>query len=109
MIVHETAVHFDRDLPHHGTVNGATRGPGEGEVCSPVAMWVEAIDILLERLKASGVSFKDILAVSGAGQVCNVSVTSQQVVTLDYISNMAPSTGHLKRAFCCKTSTLLDL
>ncbi|TFK75002.1 D-xylulose kinase [Pluteus cervinus] len=67
-IVHESAVHFDNDLPSYGTKNGAIKGPGEGEVTSPVTMWLDAVDLLMERLKAAGVSFSDIVAISGAGQ-----------------------------------------
>jgi len=68
-IVHEAAVHFDRDLPHHGTTNGAIKGPDEGEVTSPVQMWLEAIDLLLQRLRDGKIDFSAIAAVSGAGQV----------------------------------------
>ncbi|CCL98605.1 uncharacterized protein FIBRA_00607 [Fibroporia radiculosa] len=67
-VAHESAVHFDRDLPHHGTTNGAIRGPGIGEVTSPVHMWLEAFDLILERMKAAGVDFGRILAISGDGQ-----------------------------------------
>ncbi|KAI0318382.1 actin-like ATPase domain-containing protein [Amylostereum chailletii] len=67
-VVHETAVGFDKDLPHYGTTNGAIRGPAEGEVTSPVAMWLEALDLLLQRMKDAGVNFRNIRAVSGAGQ-----------------------------------------
>jgi len=68
-IVHESAVHFDRDLPHYQTVNGAIKGPDDGEVTSPVLMWIEAIDLIFERMKASNVDFSAIAAISGAGQV----------------------------------------
>ncbi|EMD39149.1 hypothetical protein CERSUDRAFT_112824 [Gelatoporia subvermispora B] len=67
-VVHESAVHFDRDLPSYGTTNGAIRGPGEGEVTSPVRMWLEAFDLLMERMKTAGVNFSRIMAVSGDGQ-----------------------------------------
>jgi xylulokinase len=69
VVVHETSVGFDRDLPHYGTTNGAIRGPDEGEVTSPVAMFLEAMDLLLQRMKNEGVDFASIQAVSGAGQV----------------------------------------
>lgn len=69
-IVHEAAVHFDRDLPHHGTTNGAISGPDDGEVTSPVWMWIEAIDLLCQRLTDGKIDFKAIVSVSGAGQVC---------------------------------------
>lgn len=72
-VVHETSVGFDRDLPHYGTTNGAIRGP-DGEVTSPVAMWLEAMDLLLQRMKDAGVNFDNILGVSGAGQVSHLSI-----------------------------------
>jgi hypothetical protein len=69
VVVHEAAVGFDRDLPHYNTTNGAVRGPDDGEVTSPVAMWLEAIDLLLERMRDAGIDLSSIRAVSGAGQV----------------------------------------
>ncbi|KAH8103964.1 D-xylulose kinase [Cristinia sonorae] len=67
-LVHEASVRFDNDLPQYGTVNGAIRGPGEGEVTSPVKMWLDAVDLLMERIKATGVQLNRILGVSGDGQ-----------------------------------------
>ncbi|KAG6898981.1 hypothetical protein C0993_002070, partial [Termitomyces sp. T159_Od127] len=67
-VIHESSVHFDNDLPAYGTTNGAILGPGEGEVTSPVAMWLEAIDLLFHRIKAAGVEVDKIAAISGAGQ-----------------------------------------
>ncbi|KAH9884792.1 D-xylulose kinase [Cubamyces lactineus] len=66
--VHESAVHFDRDLPSYGTTNGAIRGPGPGEVTSPVRMWLDAYDLIMERMRAAGVDFSRILGISGDGQ-----------------------------------------
>lgn len=68
-IVHESSVRFDQDLPSYGTENGAIKGPAEGEVTSPVAMWLDAFELLAERMKQAGVDFGSIAAVSGAGQV----------------------------------------
>lgn len=70
-VVHETAVHFDNDLPQFGTRGGAIQGSGAGEVTSPVAMWVAAIDLLLERMNSERVEVGRIMGVSGAGQVCD--------------------------------------
>lgn len=69
-VVHESSVHFDRDLPAYETTNGAIRGPGQGEVTSPVKMWLEAFDLLAERMSAAGVQFNRIMGISGDGQVC---------------------------------------
>jgi xylulokinase len=67
-IVHESSVRFDQDLPGYGTENGAIKGPAEGEVTSPVAMWLDAFDLLVGRMKQAGVDFGSIAAISGAGQ-----------------------------------------
>ncbi|RDX50945.1 D-xylulose kinase [Lentinus brumalis] len=67
-LVHESSVHFDRDLPSYGTTNGAIRGPDPGEVTSPVRMWLDAYDLIMERMRAAGVDFARILGVSGDGQ-----------------------------------------
>lgn len=79
-VVHESAVHFDRDLPHYGTTNGAIRGPEPGEVTSPVRMWLEAFDLLMDRMKTAGVDFGRILGISGDGQVRHASRSPLQGV-----------------------------
>jgi xylulokinase len=33
-------------------------------------MWLDAIDLLMQRMKEGGVDFSSIVAISGAGQVC---------------------------------------
>jgi len=68
-VVHESAVNFTKDLPQYGTTNGVIIGPLQGEVTSPVAMWVHALDLLMERAQASGVEISRVAAISGAGQV----------------------------------------
>ena len=69
-VFHESAVNFTKDLPQYGTTNGVIIGPRPGEVTSPVAMWVRALDLLMERAQASGVDTSRVVAISGAGQVC---------------------------------------
>ncbi len=68
-VVHESAVRFDHDLPQYGTINGAILGPGDGEATSPVAMWLDALDLLMDRVRAAGVNLGTVSAISGAGQV----------------------------------------
>lgn len=67
---HESSVHFDRELPSYGTTNGALHGEEAGEVYCPVALWVEALDLLMDKMKKAGVNFSAIVAISGAAQVC---------------------------------------
>ncbi|KAG8902474.1 hypothetical protein FRB99_004446 [Tulasnella sp. 403] len=67
-LIIEKAVHFDSDLPHHGTENGAIPGDREGEMTCPVVVWLESVDVLMEKLQAGGVDFGRIIAISGAAQ-----------------------------------------
>ncbi|KAI8337471.1 hypothetical protein BC941DRAFT_334879, partial [Chlamydoabsidia padenii] len=65
-IVFEDAVNFGRDLPHYNTQNG-TISHGNDVVTSPTLMWVEAMDMLLNRLAETSY-ISNIVAISGAGQ-----------------------------------------
>ncbi|TBU37301.1 D-xylulose kinase [Dichomitus squalens] len=67
-LIHESSVNFDRDLPSYPTTNGAIRGPDPGEVTSTVRMWLNAYDLIMERMRAAGVDFSRILGISGDGQ-----------------------------------------
>ena len=73
LVVHESAVNFDQELPRYGTTNGAARGPDEGEVTSPVRMWLEAMDLLVSKMQNAGVNLSRIMAVSGGAQVRHLS------------------------------------
>lgn len=70
-VAHESAVNFDKELTHYGTTNGAIKGPDEGEVTSPVKMWLEAMDLIVRKMKNAGIDLSRIMAISGDGQVCN--------------------------------------
>ncbi|XP_075862547.1 xylulose kinase isoform X2 [Microcebus murinus] len=69
-VFYEDSVHFDRDLPEFGTQGGVHVHKDGVTVTSPVLMWVQALDIILEKMKASGFDFSQVLALSGAGQAC---------------------------------------
>jgi hypothetical protein len=99
-VVHESAVNFDRELPHYATTNGAIRGPDEGEVTSPVRMWLEAVDLIVSKMKAAGVNLGRIMAISGDGQVCSFRLHAYLLHPLIHClsshSNTVPFTGPLK-------------
>lgn len=62
----ETSVSFDKDLPHYKTKKGVfVRGK---QVLSPVAMWIEALDLLMERMKDDDLPLDKIRGISGSGQ-----------------------------------------
>ncbi|KAJ3017458.1 hypothetical protein HKX48_003527 [Thoreauomyces humboldtii] len=62
----EESVNFDRDLPHHNTKGGANHA-GLEAWASPL-MWVEALDLLLEKLRKADFPFERVAGVSGCGQ-----------------------------------------
>ncbi|XP_059453586.1 xylulose kinase 2 [Corylus avellana] len=61
-------VHFDTDLPHYQTKDGVFRDPSvNGRIVSPTLIWVEALDLILQKLSKK-LDFGKIVAVSGSGQ-----------------------------------------
>ncbi|KAI9755580.1 MAG: hypothetical protein M4579_004228 [Chaenotheca gracillima] len=67
-VAHVAKVDFDQDLSHYGIQKGVHKHEDAQEVFAPVAMWVEAVDLVLDRLKADGLDFSRIKGISGAGQ-----------------------------------------
>nr|XP_043635781.1 xylulose kinase 2 [Erigeron canadensis]XP_043635782.1 xylulose kinase 2 [Erigeron canadensis] len=69
-IVTSEIVNFDSELPHYKTKDGVYRDASvNGRIVSPTLMWIEALDLILKRLKDSKeLDFKKIVAVSGSGQ-----------------------------------------
>ncbi|KAI8937640.1 hypothetical protein NX059_005345 [Plenodomus lindquistii] len=66
-LIHEAKVDFDADLSHYGIEKGVLTNPAEGEVFAPVALFLEAIDLVLSRLKEQGADFSKVQGLSGAG------------------------------------------
>ncbi|KAI9203386.1 xylulose kinase [Polychytrium aggregatum] len=65
-VIDEATVHFDDDLPHYRTVGGCIQ---DGlRVTSPTLMWVEALDLVLNRILRNGVDMSKIRSISGCGQ-----------------------------------------
>lgn len=67
-VVYEAKTDFDADLSKYGIKKGVHVNEAEREVFAPVAMWLEAVDIVLQRLKEKGTPFHRIKGISGAGQ-----------------------------------------
>ncbi|XP_054798359.1 xylulose kinase 2-like [Prosopis cineraria] len=68
-IVLSELVRFDSDLPHYKTKDGVYRDPSvNGRIVSPTLMWVEALDLMLQKLAKSEIELGKIGAVSGSGQ-----------------------------------------
>lgn len=65
---HEEIVTFDTDLSHYNIKKGVHTNDTENEVYAPVAMWIEALDLILTRMQAKAFDFSRIKGISGAGQ-----------------------------------------
>ncbi|KAL0352229.1 UNVERIFIED_CONTAM: Xylulose kinase [Sesamum calycinum] len=68
-IVAKEIVNFDSELSHYKTKDGCYRDASvNGRIVSPTIMWVEALDLIFQRLEKSKLEFGKIAAVSGSGQ-----------------------------------------
>lgn len=67
-VLYEARADFDADLSKYGIKKGVFINEAERSVYAPVAMWLEAVDIVLQRLREKGTPFERIKGVSGAGQ-----------------------------------------
>ncbi|CAO2817745.1 unnamed protein product [Amaranthus hypochondriacus] len=67
-VVAAELVHFDSELPHYKTKDGVYRDPNvNGRIVSPTLMWVEALDMMLQKLSEI-IDFSKVAAISGSGQ-----------------------------------------
>lgn len=66
-IVAEAAVNFGLDLPAYQAPSGFIPGGEAGEVHSDPRMWLDALELLLQKLSAS-CDLSQVQAISGAGQ-----------------------------------------
>lgn len=67
-IVASEQLQFDSELPHYKTKDGVYRDPSNnGRIVSPTRMWIEALDLMLQKLSKS-LDLSKVAAVSGSGQ-----------------------------------------
>lgn len=66
-VVNQAKFDFDADSKGFGVKKGVLVNEDEGEVFAPVAMWAQALDTVLERLRQNGLDMSRIRGISGAG------------------------------------------
>lgn len=67
-LVYQAHADFDDDFSRkYGVVKGVLTHPDAGEIFAPNAMWLEAVDLVLGRLKEQGCDFSKVRGISGAG------------------------------------------
>lgn len=64
----ELSVNFGTDLPHYDSPNGFLPNDDDSVRHSNPLMWVEALDLLLSRMRDQGVPLDQVQAISGSGQ-----------------------------------------
>ena len=67
-ITAECSVNFGKDLPQYEAPQGFIPGGRDGEVHSDPRMWLDGLELCLERLREKGADFSRVAAISGAGQ-----------------------------------------
>ena len=106
-IVHSDIVNFDSDLSHYKTKDGVYRDPSvNGRIVSPTLMWVEALELMLQRL-SSKLDFGKVAAVSGSGQQHgSVSWKKGSSAKLSSLDSKKPLVDQLGDAFSTKESPI---
>jgi xylulokinase len=66
-ILCEESINFGQDLPSYNAPSGFVSGDLEGEIFSDPRMWLDALNLLLERLQ-SKTELSQISAICGSGQ-----------------------------------------
>ncbi|PGH18956.1 hypothetical protein AJ80_04283 [Polytolypa hystricis UAMH7299] len=67
-VVHVAKFDFDADSSGFNVKKGVLTNEAEREVFAPVAMWLQAMDNVLQQLKDQGLDFGLVRGISGAGQ-----------------------------------------
>lgn len=107
-LVTSEIVHFDSQLPHYRTRDGVYRDASEnGRIVSPTLMWVEALELVLQKLSKSKLDFGKIAAISGSGQQHgSVYWKSGSSAILSSLDPSKPLVGQLGDAFSTKESPI---
>jgi xylulokinase len=66
-IIAEASVNFGKDLPHYRALSGFIPGGDSGEVHADPMMWIEALDLVLEKL-SSLIDLSKVSLIAGSGQ-----------------------------------------
>ncbi|KHG24735.1 Xylulose kinase [Gossypium arboreum] len=108
VIVASEMIHFDSDLPHYKTKDGVYRDANvNGRIVSPTIMWVEALDLIFQRLSKSNLDFGKIAAVSGSGQQHgSVYWNKGSSALLSSLDPKKPLVDQLRDAFSVKESPI---
>lgn len=66
-VVAQAIFDFDKDSTGYNIKKGVITNEAEREVISPVALWLQALDVVLQKLKDSGLDLSRVKGISAAG------------------------------------------
>jgi len=67
-VIFVDSVNYDQDLPRYGTKDGVVQGLEHGASESDPLMWIDAVNVVFNRLSSSGIPMDRILCISVSGQ-----------------------------------------
>ena len=67
-VAFESSIAFDEALPQYGTRHGVLPSDDAMTAVSPPLMWVQALELMMDRLKQSGLDLSQLRAISGSAQ-----------------------------------------
>jgi xylulokinase len=105
----EVIVNYDSELPHYNTVNGVIRHSlnGVDHISTPTLLFVEALEMAIERLQQSGSDLSTIKAISGSGQQHgSVWWKTSSINTLRNVNNTEKLHQQLSSAFSLSLSPI---
>lgn len=91
-VIYLDQVRYDEDLPEYGTKNGVRQNCPVGVSESDPGMWIQALDVLFDRLSQSSIDIRQIRSISVSGQ-------QHGLVTLDLRGNLTRQTSKLWNDF----------
>src|SRR4026207_982358 len=67
-VAFESSIAFDETFPQYGTRHGVLPSGDPTTATSPPPLWVEALELMMQRLQASGLDLGQLAAISGSAQ-----------------------------------------
>ena len=105
-VVAEASINFGECLPQYKAPSGFIPGGANGEVSSDPRMWIDALELLLEKLKYQ-CDPSEIQAISGAGQQHgSVYLNNKWEDTLGALSATKSLTEQIEKCFSKDTSPI---
>lgn len=106
-IVAEESVNFGAALPQYNAPSGFIVGGKDDEVHADPLMWLDALELLLSKMKNDGVDFSKISAISGAGQQhASVYLDSSFEDTLTNLNTQSSLSKQLGKCLARSTSPI---